>query len=31
LLDRLGLADLPDAATPVGSAEEVPSVDGDDD
>jgi len=31
LLDRLGLADLPDAATPVGSAERVPSVDGDDD
>ncbi|WP_128905068.1 aldehyde ferredoxin oxidoreductase family protein [Halorubrum amylolyticum] len=28
LLDRLGLADLPDGATPVGSAEEVPSVDG---
>ncbi|WP_144921280.1 aldehyde ferredoxin oxidoreductase family protein [Halorubrum salsamenti] len=30
LLDRLGLADLPDSATPVGSAEGVPSVDGDD-
>ncbi|MFC7187071.1 aldehyde ferredoxin oxidoreductase family protein [Halorubrum yunnanense] len=30
LLDRLGLADLPDEATPVGSIEDVPSVDGDD-
>ncbi|WP_144798602.1 aldehyde ferredoxin oxidoreductase family protein [Halorubrum depositum] len=29
LLDRLGLADLPDAATPVGSAERVPDPDGD--
>ncbi|WP_268762296.1 aldehyde ferredoxin oxidoreductase C-terminal domain-containing protein [Halorubrum saccharovorum] len=34
LLDRLGLADLPDAATPVGSAETIPgfgAADGDDD
>jgi len=28
LLDRLGLADLPDAATPVGSAAEVPDSGG---
>jgi aldehyde:ferredoxin oxidoreductase len=29
LLERLGLSDLPDAATPVGSAAEVPDLDGD--
>ena len=31
LLDRLGLADLPDAATPVGSAGEIPDPGGDGD
>ena len=29
LLDRLGLSDLPDPSTPVGSAEDVPDLDGD--